>query len=163
MILWYLMSGVFMRFISPPFGKLTAIEQTLEGEFRACHNALISHSEEIAFYRGNEWEKRKVNQAFDELLSHVKSVLLKRLFMGVFDSMLVKYGAVMLGYSILALPVFGKQAQAYKSKASKDYVGTIAKDYIKNSGLLINLARVRLISKKRLLVKWSFHTKTFKI
>jgi ATP-binding cassette subfamily D (ALD) protein 3 len=28
MILWYLMSGVFMRFISPPFGKLTAIEQS---------------------------------------------------------------------------------------------------------------------------------------
>jgi ATP-binding cassette subfamily D (ALD) protein 3 len=27
--------------------------------------------------------------------------------MGVFDSMLVKYGAVMVGYSILGLPVFG--------------------------------------------------------
>jgi len=114
----------------------------LEGEFRACHSALISHSEEIAFYRGNEWEKKKVNEAFNELLTHVKSVLLKRLFMGVFDSMLVKYGAVMLGYTILALPVFGKQAQTYKKNASKDYVGTIAKDYIKNSGLLINLARV---------------------
>lgn len=114
----------------------------MEGEFRACHSALISHSEEIAFYRGNEWEKKKVNEAFNELLTHVKSVLLKRLFMGVFDSMLVKYGAVMLGYTILALPVFGKQAQTYKKNASKDYVGTIAKDYIKNSGLLINLARV---------------------
>ena len=114
----------------------------MEGEFRACHSALISHSEEIAFYRGNDWEKKKVNEAFNELLSHIKSVLIKRLFMGVFDSMLVKYGAVMLGYAILALPVFGKRAQQYKAAATKDYVGTIAKDYIKNSGLLINLARV---------------------
>jgi len=114
----------------------------LEGEFRTCHSALISHSEEIAFYRGNEWEKRKVNEAFNELLSHNKSVLLKKLFMGVFDSMLVKYGAVMLGYTILALPVFGKGAQKYKQNANVDYVGTIAKDYMKNSGLLINLAKV---------------------
>lgn len=114
----------------------------MEGEFRACHSALICHSEEIAFYRGNEWEKRKVNEAFSELLKHIKSVLIKRLFMGVFDSMLVKYGAVMLGYTILALPVFGKRAASYKANASKDYVGTITKDYIKNSGLLINLARV---------------------
>ena len=117
----------------------------MEGEFRACHSALISHSEEIAFYRGNDWEKKKVNEAFNELLSHIKSVLIKRLFMGVFDSMLVKYGAVMLGYTILALPVFGKRAKQYKAAATKDYVGTIAKDYIKNSGLLINLARVLYI------------------
>jgi ATP-binding cassette subfamily D (ALD) protein 3 len=104
----------------------------------------MSHSEEIAFFRGNEWEKKKINDAFNVLLEHINSVLLKRLFMGVFDSMLVKYGAVILGYSILALPVFGKRAQTYKLQASNDYVGSITKDYIKNSGLLINLARVIL-------------------
>ncbi len=27
--------------------------------------------------------------------------------MGVFDSMLVKYGAFMVGYGVLGLPVFG--------------------------------------------------------
>ncbi len=114
----------------------------LEGEFRASHTALLNHSEEIAFYRGNEWEKKKVNEIFNNLLSHIRSVHFKRLFMGVFDSMLVKYGAVMLGFTILALPVFGRNAQAYKVKASKDYVGAITKDYFKNSGLLLNLARV---------------------
>jgi ATP-binding cassette subfamily D (ALD) protein 3 len=31
----------------------------------------------------------------------------KKLYMGVFDSMLVKYGAVMVGYAVLGLPVFG--------------------------------------------------------
>ena len=28
-ILWYLISGIILRFVSPPFGKLTAIEQRL--------------------------------------------------------------------------------------------------------------------------------------
>jgi len=53
---WYLLSGIIIRFISPPFGKLTAIEQKLEGEYRAKHTDLINHSEEIAFYNGSDWE-----------------------------------------------------------------------------------------------------------
>jgi ATP-binding cassette subfamily D (ALD) protein 3 len=53
---WYFISGVIIRFISPPFGKLTAIEQKLEGEYRSKHNDLINHSEEIAFYAGASWE-----------------------------------------------------------------------------------------------------------
>ncbi len=32
------------------------------------------------------------------------------MYMGVFDSMLVKYGAVMVGYAVLGLPVFGPGA-----------------------------------------------------
>ena len=32
---WYFMSGLVIRAISPPFGRLTAIEQKLEGEYRA--------------------------------------------------------------------------------------------------------------------------------
>ncbi len=38
---WYFISAVVIRFISPPFGKLTAIEQKLEGEYRAKHNDLL--------------------------------------------------------------------------------------------------------------------------
>jgi ATP-binding cassette subfamily D (ALD) protein 3 len=55
-IAWYFLSGVVIRLISPPFGKLTAIEQKLEGEYRSKHSDLINHSEEIAFYNGSDWE-----------------------------------------------------------------------------------------------------------
>ena len=34
-------------------------------------------------------------------------VINKRAFMGIIDSMLVKYGATMVGYSVVGLPVFG--------------------------------------------------------
>ena len=64
MIGWYLASGVLMRYISPNFPRLTATEQNLEGQFRACHKALIDHSEEIAFYRGNQWELIRLNSCF---------------------------------------------------------------------------------------------------
>jgi len=34
----------------------------------------------------------------------------KKLFIGVFDSMMVKYGDVMVGYAVLGLPVFGPKS-----------------------------------------------------
>lgn len=63
-ILWYFLSGVLLKFVSPPFGKLIAIEQKLEGDYRASQTDLVHHSEEVAFYRGNEWEKQRINTMF---------------------------------------------------------------------------------------------------
>lgn len=54
-MLWYLLSGLLIKFISPSFGKLTAIDQRLEGDYRASQTDLVHHAEEVAFYRGNEW------------------------------------------------------------------------------------------------------------
>lgn len=33
--------------------------------------------------------------------------------MGIFDSMLVKYGAVVMGYTVLGLPIFGPNKERY--------------------------------------------------
>ena len=137
---WYFVSGVLIRLISPPFGKLTAIEQKLEGEYRSKHTDLINHSEEIAFYNGSNWEKTHINAKFYELHNHIKGVLYKRFLMGIFDSMLVKYGAVMVGYTVLGLPIFGPNREKYLKQTSKD-PSKITKDYVRNSSLLINLAK----------------------
>ena len=60
--------------------------------------------------------------------------------MGIYDSMLVKYGAVMVGYAVLGLPVFGPAKDRYLKSVSND-PAQITKDYIRNSSLLINLAK----------------------
>jgi ATP-binding cassette subfamily D (ALD) protein 3 len=59
--------------------------------------------------------------------------------MGIFDSMLVKYGAVMVGYAIVGLPVFGPNSKAYLSSVKDE--AQLTKDYVRNSSLLINLAK----------------------
>eukprot|EP00744_Colponema_vietnamica_P005328 GILI01007811.1.p1 GENE.GILI01007811.1~~GILI01007811.1.p1 ORF type:complete len:670 (-),score=211.37 GILI01007811.1:129-2138(-) len=139
-ILWYFVSGIIIRVVSPPFGKLTAEEQRLEGDYRGCHNDLLSHAEEIAFYRGSDWEKNRINSSFNSLVRHINRVLDKRLFMGCFDSMLVKYGAVMVGYAVVGLPVFGPGRQEYLARIGSD-PAVITRDYVRNSSLLINLAK----------------------
>jgi ABC-type uncharacterized transport system fused permease/ATPase subunit len=60
--------------------------------------------------------------------------------MGIFDNMLVKYGAVMCGYAIVGLPVFGPNSAAYLKKAGNNQ-SQITKDYVRNSSLLINLSK----------------------
>lgn len=137
---WYFISGIIIRFISPPFGQLTAIEQKIEGEYRAKHTDLLNHSEEVAFYNGSDWEKKHINDKFMELVNHIKYVLYKRFLMGIFDSMLVKYGAVMIGYTVVGLPVFGPGREEYL-KSIKNDPTKITKDYVRNSSLLINLAK----------------------
>jgi len=139
-IFWYFISGLVIRSISPAFGRLTAVQQKLEGEYRAKHTDLLNHSEEIAFYNGSDWEKSRINSKFKELLNHVKYVLHKRFLMGIFDSMLAKYGAVMVGYTVVGLPVFGPNSAKYLESIKND-PSKITKDYVRNSSLLINLAK----------------------
>lgn len=115
------------------------MEQQLEGEYRALHTALLAHSEEIAFYNGANWERKNIDKGFERLYNHIDSVILKKFWMGIFDSMLVKYGATMVGYAVVGLPVFGPGSAAYLAKAGDG--AQITRDYVRNSSLLINLAK----------------------
>ena len=101
---------------------------------------MLNHSEEVAFYNGSDWEKKRINEKFNELVKHVKYVLHKRFLMGIIDSMLVKYGAVFTGYTVVGLPVFGPKSEAYLKSINNDPT-KITKDYVRNSSLLINLAK----------------------
>jgi ATP-binding cassette subfamily D (ALD) protein 3 len=59
--------------------------------------------------------------------------------MGTFDSLLTKYGAVMAGYTLLGIPIFSgsdRYSKQYQNDSS-----IITKDYIRNSGLLVSLAK----------------------
>lgn len=40
--------------------------------------------------------------------------------MGLMDSVLVKYGAILVGYGIIGIPVFGKNQDKYLTNVEKD-------------------------------------------
>ena len=75
-----------------------------------------------------------------QLYNHISYVLVKKFYMGIFDSMLVKYGAVLIGYTVVGLPVFGPNSAKYLAERG-DNQAMITKDYVRNSSLLINLAK----------------------
>jgi ABC-type uncharacterized transport system fused permease/ATPase subunit len=102
--------------------------------------SLITHSEEVAFYGGHVREKNILTDHFTHICSHMDVFYRKLFYQGIFDGFLVKYGAVMLGYGVLGLPVFGPNSEEYAAKVGDD-AAMITHDYIRNSSLLINLAR----------------------
>lgn len=81
-----------------------------------------------------------INEKFYKLTSHIREVLFRRFLMGIYDSLLVKYGAVMVGYTVIGLPVFGPGSEKYLKEVGSD-PSKITKDYVRNSSLLINLAK----------------------
>lgn len=144
MYLYYFLSSIVLRAIMPPFAKLTAEQQKLEGDFRYAHSRLINYAEEIAFFAGSQREKSYLNSAFDRLYSHSKGIFTKQASLGVFDSWLVKYGATMIGYAVVAVPVFGSvgvRAYGANAGATDESRSSITRDYVRNSHILINLAR----------------------
>ena len=98
------------------------------------------HSEEICFLRGEENEKKNLNFNFFNLMKLYKYENKLRFFMGIVDSILIKYGSFNVGISILALPVFGAGKEKYLKKVGND-PSLIMKDYDQNSSLLISLSK----------------------
>ncbi|KAI7903409.1 ABC transporter transmembrane region 2-domain-containing protein [Cokeromyces recurvatus] len=159
MIAYFILSGVLLRAFSPPFGRYTAIEQKLEGDFRFTHSRIITHSEEIAFYRGGEREKEVVNNTFQKISNHVRKVYTLRFLNGIFDSVLVKYCATMTAYYLLARPVFDRR-YATKHMGYDNDPTTLMEDYSRNSSYLINLSQAvgRLILTGRDLTRFAGYT-----
>jgi ATP-binding cassette subfamily D (ALD) protein 3 len=139
MYLYYAISAFILRLVMPSFPRLTAEQQRLEGDYRYVHSRTINYAEEIAFFGGQKKERQVMDTTFDRLYRHMRNIFTKQAWLGVIDSWLVKYGATMIGYAVVAGPVFG-------SIASKKTSGTLdtsklTGDYVRNSHILINLAR----------------------
>lgn len=137
---WYTFSAFLLRYISPAFGKLFAVRQKLEGEYRGQHFDILSHSEEIAFYNGGGWEIKRISTTFKKLFDHCYDIMKKQFWMGIFDSMLVKYGSYYGGYLVLGMPVFGRNNEKYM-KETKGDKSKMTGDYVRNTSLLINLSK----------------------
>jgi len=135
MYAYFVVSGIIKKIIMPSFGKLTARESELEGNYRTAHQRLIANSEEIAFYDGSEKEKVIINRLFQLLYNHEGYVYYLRGLVGVFDGLLVKYWASIIGYGVMASPLLlGTKRQGVTDPT------VLTNDYIRNSSYLMGLA-----------------------
>lgn len=150
--LWYGISGILIKMISPPMGLLTSMQQNLEGEYRSQHGYIKANVQEICLLRGTEWERKQLKSKFADLFNHNSMLLKKRLFLGTFDNILTKYGATIIGYFVLSRPAIkfaNLQKQKLGTSAGSDTVdlisrqqsSTITKDYMRNGSLMVNLAK----------------------
>ncbi|VAH86069.1 unnamed protein product [Triticum turgidum subsp. durum] len=109
-VLWILAyvlgAGGTIRKFSPSFGKLKAMEQQLEGEYRQVHSRLRTHAESVAFYGGENREESHIMQRFQALVRHVNVVLHENWWFGMIQDFLLKYLGATVGVILIVEPFF---------------------------------------------------------
>lgn len=101
------------------------------------HNQILNHCEEIAFYNGKDWEKSRIIDFQKKLTKHNINVNYQRLYTNTFENIYARYGSIMIGYTVVALPIFGPQGIAVTSKDAS----TSTQIYAKNASLLVSLGK----------------------
>ncbi|KAL8999325.1 MAG: hypothetical protein Q9188_005903 [Gyalolechia gomerana] len=102
----YIVTATALRRLSPPFGKLTAVEGRREGDFRLLHSRLIANAEEVAFYGGADLEKVFLDAGFKDLSSWMEGIYRLKIRYNMLEDFVIKYSWSAFGYLITSLPVF---------------------------------------------------------
>lgn len=90
MMTYLVASGAFLTWLRQPTTGFTIAEQTLEGKFRYMNARLITHSEEVAFYSGNEREKVAILSSFQNLIDLVRKSQQFRFSLAFIDNIVAK-------------------------------------------------------------------------
>lgn len=102
----YLLTASLLRRMSPPFGKLKAVEGRKEGDFRALHSRLIANAEEVAFYGGASMEKNFLDKEFKSLKKWMEGIYTLKIRYNILEDFILKYSWSAYGYLLSSLPVF---------------------------------------------------------
>ena len=146
----YFLTASILRRLSPPFGKLKAVEGRKEGDFRGLHARLIANAEEVAFYGGAEMEKTFLNREFKSLKNWMEGIYMLKIRYNILEDFILKYSWSAYGYLLSSLPVFlpawggmgGATEQSHQVGSGEKYgrERTRMKDFITNKRLMLSLA-----------------------
>jgi len=143
----YFLTASILRKMSPPFGKLKAVEGRKEGDFRSLHARLIANAEEVAFYGGAEMEKTFLNREFKSLKSWMEGIYMLKIRYNILEDFILKYSWSAYGYLLSSLPVFlpawgglGGASELSETSTSGGREHNRMKDFITNKRLMLSLA-----------------------
>lgn len=102
----YFITATALRRLSPPFGKLKAVEGRKEGDFRGLHARLIANAEEVAFYGGADMEKIFLDKGYKDLRVWMEGIYRLKIRYNMLEDFVLKYSWSAFGYLITSLPVF---------------------------------------------------------
>ncbi|XP_030631104.1 ATP-binding cassette sub-family D member 3b isoform X2 [Chanos chanos] len=136
LLTYLLFSGLLLTHLRKPISKMTVTEQTYEGEYRYVNARLITNSEEIAFYNGNKREKQTIQKTFQKLVDHLYNFIFFRFSMGVMDSIIAKYIAMVVGYLVISRPFLDHSNKRHLNSTHSE----LREDYYQTGRMLMSLA-----------------------
>eukprot|EP01097_Dermamoeba_algensis_P006322 TRINITY_DN3955_c0_g1_i1.p1 TRINITY_DN3955_c0_g1~~TRINITY_DN3955_c0_g1_i1.p1 ORF type:complete len:688 (+),score=132.04 TRINITY_DN3955_c0_g1_i1:38-2065(+) len=136
MLAYLLVSGLILTELRRPMGRHTVHEQKLEGDYRHVLSRLITNSEEIAFYQGNQKEKSVIADTFHTLVRQVRTSMQFRFMMGILDHMGTKYFATVVGFMVISRPFFDLALPRFLNLTPAD----LMEEYYKSGRMLFSLS-----------------------
>ncbi|KAL7796866.1 ABC transporter transmembrane region 2 domain-containing protein [Trichoderma ceciliae] len=143
----YFLTASILRKLSPPFGKLKAVEGRKEGDFRSLHARLIANAEEVAFYGGAEMEKTFLNKEYKSLKSWMEGIYMLKIRYNILEDFILKYSWSAYGYLLASLPVFlpawggvGGAAEMVEGGEKGGRERNRMRSFITNKRLMLSLA-----------------------
>ncbi|CAI5776698.1 ATP-binding cassette sub-family D member 3 isoform X2 [Podarcis lilfordi] len=137
MMAYLIISGFFLTRLRRPIGKMTITEQKYEGEYRFVNSRLITNSEEIAFYNGNQREKQTIHKAFRKLVEHLHNFILFRFTMGFIDTIVAKYLATVVGYLVVSRPFLNLSHPRHQNSTHAE----LLEDYYQSGRMLLRMSQ----------------------
>ncbi|XP_039195706.1 ATP-binding cassette sub-family D member 3 isoform X2 [Crotalus tigris] len=137
MMAYLIFSGFFLTRLRRPIGKMTITEQKYEGEYRYVNSRLITNSEEIAFYNGNQREKQTIHKAFHKLVEHLHNFILFRFTMGFIDTIVAKYLATVVGYLVVSRPFLNLHHPRHQNSTHAE----LLEDYYQSGRMLLRMSQ----------------------
>ncbi|RAH45751.1 putative peroxisomal ABC transporter (PXA1) [Aspergillus brunneoviolaceus CBS 621.78] len=102
----YFSTAAVLRRLSPPFGKLKAVEGKKEGDFRSLHSRLLANAEEISFYGGADIERVFLARSFKDLQRWMEGIYSLKIRYNMLEDVILKYAWSAFGYLVTSLPIF---------------------------------------------------------
>ncbi|KAJ6119312.1 ABC transporter N-terminal [Penicillium sp. IBT 18751x] len=144
----YFSTAVVLRKLSPPFGKLKAVEGKKEGDFRGLHSRLLANAEEISFYGGADTERLFLVRSFKDLQRWMEGIYSLKIRYNMLEDMILKYSWSAFGYLVTSLPIFlpawgGTGGVSELADIQEEGAGRERgrmKDFITNKRLMLSLA-----------------------
>ena len=135
----YVITAQVLRYISPSFGKLAAKQAHLEGAYRQAHTRLITNAEEICFYNGEEIEQTMLNKSYNQLQSHIHSILKFRMPYNMVEDIFVKYEWSAAALLVCGIPVFFKDFLGAGMANVGDDTGNASQQFVIAKRLMLSL------------------------
>ena len=111
--------------------------QKLEGQLRYVSSRLITNSEEVAFYRGNDRELHWVEKTYLNIEQHMRRMMHFRLGVGMVDTIVAKYVATIVGYYIVSRPLLNLADPRHLSSSQKE----LQEDYYRSGRMMLQMAQ----------------------
>lgn len=139
---WYSLSGIALSFLSQPVNRMNKVVHQAYDKYKVFHSQIVEYSEEIAFFSGICTEKRRNDEYLRDVIRDTDLLIYKKLCIKTINSIVSKYGALIIAQLVMALPAFSANSWS---------ISGLSKDYIRTSSYFVNIskasARLRLAQK----------------